>query len=71
MDAERIDIHAQSWTRGAGGPYYTHDLLNPSTSSPESAIFDIDSTAVDHAQALQEEREDTSEIEVIYKEGPF
>jgi len=49
MDAERIDMHAQSWTRGAEGPYYTHDLLNPSTSSPESAIFNIDSTAVDHA----------------------
>lgn len=71
MDAERIDMHAQSWTRGAEGPYYTHDLLNPSTRSPGSVIFDIDSIAVDHAQPSQEERENTLEIEVIYKEGPF
>jgi hypothetical protein len=71
MNAERINILAQSWTRGAEGPYYTHDLLNPSTRSPGSVIFDINSTAVDHAQISQKEKEDTLEIEVIYEERPF
>jgi hypothetical protein len=39
MNTEKIDMHAQSWIRGVGDSYYTHDPSN--LSSTESATIVI------------------------------